>query len=93
MSTQYDANVPVPASRGGRGANHSINLMPEGMSKFYPCERFDGQSDEDYAKTKKRVRGNLQNRCSEVKKKHGRTFTMRAVTENGIDGFRVWRLS
>lgn len=92
---QYDADVPVPASRGGRGrgANHSISLMPAGMSKFYPCERFDGQTDEEYGKARKRIRANLQNRCSEQKKAHGRVYTMRTVTENGIDGFRVWRLS
>ena len=74
-----DKGVPLPALKGGKGPVplYPWREMDVGDSFFVP-----------EAKTP-RITGN----AAGVAKRTGFKFSVRAVTENGVKGVRVWRVS
>ena len=78
----FEKHVPIPAttraSAGPRGSKWPFALMAVGDSKFYPDVKLD----------------TIRGACWAVRTKNKAfKFVVRAVTENDVEGVRVWRVA
>jgi len=71
-----DANVPMPATTL-RGSKYPVEALQPGESFFVP--------------TKKVTSVSVYSCCKRVAARNNFTIAMRKVTENGIEGCRIWR--
>ena len=74
---QISNDVPIPANRAHGNAKYPWRDMQVGSSFFIPG----------------RTAGALAGAKSTAKKNTGFRFTTRTVTENGVNGCRVWRVA
>lgn len=74
---KFDMNVPIP--HGNHRDKYGISNFPVGGSKFIAIE----------AATVKYLRNTI--RAQAKQKNPGAKFTIRAVTEGGKNGYRIWR--
>lgn len=79
MSYKIDKNVPVPAELRGRKAKYPFKEMEVGDSFFIPKTETARTTLYNASATPRLV-------------KLGFKFTMQTKTENGVEGFRVWRV-
>lgn len=84
MQLMIEKNIPVP--RQIRSAHslykYPFHLLDEGDSVFIAKSYADPKS----------IRAALSNRTRQDRDLLGRKFTTRSVTENGVEGLRIWRL-
>jgi len=83
MVVQIDKNIPVPAETEVRGnARYPWPDMNIGDSFFQAPS-----DNEDQKICSKRMIAARANR----RKSHGENYVIACVTENGIDGVRIWK--
>jgi len=83
MVIQIDKNIPVPAeTEVWRNTKYPWLEMGIGDSFF---QSPDGSEDQKACRT--RMVGARTNR----RREHGEDYVIACVTENGIDGVRVWK--
>ncbi len=81
-ANEYDFGVPLPPATRGKAAQNSttgiIRNLPVDGSKFFAGKKYNQI-------------GNLI-QAAKQKKPFGFSLALREVTENGVDGVRVWRV-
>ena len=83
MTIQIDKNIPVPAETELRG-NTKYPWLEMGIGDSF-FQSPDGSEDQKACRT--RMVGARTNR----RREHGEDYVIACVTENGIDGVRVWK--
>ncbi len=83
MQLMIEKNIPVPPQIKANSTiyKYPFHLMDEGDSVFI---------SKSYA-SPANVRAALSIRRRPGRDLHGRKFTTRSYTENGVEGIRVWR--
>lgn len=79
--SNFDFDIPLPP-RGKVKTFEDVENFPLKASKFFTP---------DVGKTIQAKRSLIIARC--LKKNEGAKFTSRMVTENGIEGVRIWRVA
>ena len=83
MVIQIDKNIPVPAETKVWG-NTKYPWLEMGIGDSF-FQSPDGSEDQKACRT--RMVGARTNR----RREHGEDYVIACVTENGIDGVRVWK--
>jgi hypothetical protein len=83
MVIQIDKNIPVPAETEVWG-NTKYPWLEMGIGDSF-FQSPDGSEDQKACRT--RMVGARTNR----RREHGEDYVIACVTENGIDGVRVWK--
>ena len=83
MVVKIDKNIPVPAETELRG-NTKYPWLEMGIGDSF-FQSPDGSEDQKACRT--RMVGARTNR----RREHGEDYVIACVTENGIDGVRVWK--
>lgn len=80
---KVDKGIPFPAiGKSGRPAKHPFSQMEIGDSAFFP-----GATTKPSGPNGKPYRA-----ASSYGRWSGRKFIARSVTEDGVDGLRIWRV-
>jgi hypothetical protein len=80
MMSNFDFDIPLP-KHGKIKDYEDVENFPLKASKFFAP---------DEGKTVQAKRAVILNRCNSKNK--GAKFASRMVTENGIEGIRIWRV-
>jgi len=83
MAFVIENDVPVPAKKYDRISKYPFSKMAVGQSFFVPQVK-DEESGELIPKNDGGIRASA--------KKYDAKFSIRKVTENGVDGWRCWRV-
>ena len=83
MVIQIDKNIPVPAETEVSG-NTKYPWLEMGIGDSF-FQSPDGSEDQKACRT--RMVGARTNR----RREHGEDYVIACVTENGIDGVRMWK--
>lgn len=78
MNIQIDSGIAIPDDNSGRRTVYPLGQM-QVLESFFVA----GTG---------RKRNAIMNSASYFGKRHNKKFTCRTVTENGVDGVRVWRI-
>lgn len=73
---KIDKGIPMPESGAGRKRIYPFHELAVGDSFFAPNT----------------THANVNGPAQRARQQTGRKFALRKVTENGVDGVRVWRV-
>lgn len=73
-----ESNVPMPATTL-RGSKYPVEKLQQGDSFFVPAKKSSPLS--------------VYSCCKRIAVRNNFTISMRKMTENGVEGCRIWRTS
>jgi hypothetical protein len=77
MALVIESNIPIPPRGDGSRETYPFSKMAVGDSFFAP------------GATTQKLAGSF----STQRRRYGRKFSVRTLTENGVKGVRVWRVA